>query len=413
VRRRIAGVVFLLVISLLVSLTILVYRKAFTPVVHVSLETDRAGNQLSAPADVKLRGLVVGEVRKVSTRGEGAVLDLALDPGKVALIPNDVQAQLLPKTLFGEKYVELVIPAQPAGEHLREGDVIPQDRSSVAMETQRVLDDVMPLLRSLKPVQLSMTLNALSLALRDRGDALGANLARSGAYFRELNPSVPTIGDDMRGLADFADTVSAVTPELLTTLDNFSFSSRSLVDQRAELDSFLTRTATFADTARQIVAENESRLVALSRDALPVLTLFARYSPEYPCFLKGLADYHPIVEKTFGGLQPGLHLTLEINLDRGGYAPGQEPKYRDDRAPYCDGLPTPSVPAGNTQFDDGYQSSTTPTPSKAQGFEGSALALVAAPVLGVSADQVPDVVGLLLGPLAGGNTVGLRTEGGA
>lgn len=413
VRRRLSGIVFLVVLSMLVWLTVLLYQKAFTPVVLVSLRTDHIGNQLSAPADVKLRGLVVGQVRSIRTSGDGATLELALDPDKVALIPNDVQAQLLPKTLFGEKYVALVIPEQASGEHVREGDVIPQDRSSVAMETQRVLDDVFPLLRSLKPVQLSLTLNALSTALRDRGDSLGGNLARSGGYFRSLNPSVPTIGEDMRGLADFADTVSAVTPELLTTLDNLSFSSRSLVDQRTELDTFLSRTGTFADTARDVVASNETRLVALSRDSLPVLSLFARYSPEYRCLLKGLADYRPILEDTFGGLQPGLHITLEITLDRGAYAVGQEPKYGDSRPPYCEGLPRPSVPAGDTQFDDGYQTSTTPTPAKGPLLESSALTLVVAPLFGVPADQVPDVVGLLLGPLAGGNTVGLRTEGGA
>jgi len=410
VRRRVAGIAFLAVLALLVSLAVALYQKAFTPVVHVTLETDRAGNQLSAPADVKLRGLLVGEVREIKAVRGGARLALALQPDKVRLIPEDVQAQLLPKTLFGEKYVELVIPPQASEESLREGDVISQDRSSVAMETQRVLDDIQPLLRSLRPVQLSSTLNALSTALRDRGDALGSNLVRTGAYFRALNPSVPELGENMRGLADFADTVSSVTPQLITALDNFAASSRTLVQEQDELDSFLARTGTFAETAREIVTENETRLVNLSRDSLPVLRLFARYSPEYGCFLEGLATYHPTVSKAFGGNQPGLHLTLEIIRDQGSYVPGQEPKYRDARPPYCDGLPTPARPAPDRRFDDGYQTSTTPTPR----FAGSsALALVAAPVLGVAAEDVPDVVGLLLGPLAGGNTVALRTEGGS
>lgn len=412
VRRRVAGVAFLLVLASLVTLTVLIYQRAFTPVVHVRLETDRAGNQLSAPADVKLRGLIVGEVRSVDTTGDGAVIELALQPDKVRLISRDVRAQLLPKTLFGEKYVLLVQSGAAGAEHLREGDVITQDRTRVALETQKVLDDIQPLLRSLKPVQLSLTLNALSSALRDRGDQLGANLVRTGAYFRALNPSLPTLGEDMRGLADLADTISSVTPELLTALDNFAYSSRTLVDQREELDTFLSRTSTFADTAEEVVAENESRLVSLSRDSLPVLNLLARYSPEYGCLLKGLAIYHPIVARTFGGEVTGLHLTLEVNQDQGGYAPGQEPKYRDTRPPYCDGLPNPPVPAPERRFDDGYQTSTIPTPRRGQ-LASSALALVTAPVLGVPADQVPDVIGLLLGPLAGGNTVGLRTEGGA
>ena len=49
VRQRLSGVAFLLVIGLLLWLAIALYAKAFTPVVHLSLETDRAGNQDESP----------------------------------------------------------------------------------------------------------------------------------------------------------------------------------------------------------------------------------------------------------------------------------------------------------------------------------------------------------------------------
>jgi len=67
VRLRLTGVAFLLVIASLVYLTVLLYTKAFTPIVKVELKADRIGNQLSPPADVKLRGVVVG-------RGPGGAL---------------------------------------------------------------------------------------------------------------------------------------------------------------------------------------------------------------------------------------------------------------------------------------------------------------------------------------------------
>ena len=160
------------------------------------------------------------------------------------------------------------------------------------------------------------------------------------------------------------------------------------------------------------MADNEKRFVALARDSLPSLNLYARYSPEYPCLLKALAVYSPIVEKTFGGLQPGLHITVEATRDNGGYTPGQEPKYRDRRAPYCNGLPKPKVPAGDASFDDGYRTSTTPTSATASYLSPTSgpdavVAAVTAPVLGVPVDKVPDLVAMLFGPLAAGNTVGL------
>lgn len=412
-RRRLSGVAFLVIVGLLVALTVALYQKAFTPVVRVSLKTDRIGNQLAAPADVKLRGVLVGEVRKVSSSGKGATIDLALKPEKVKDIPANVQAQLIPKTLFGEKYVLLVLPDLPSPQRIKGGDVISQDRSRTALETEKVIDDLLPLLQSLKPQDLSTTLNALSTALRDRGDKLGANLARTGAYFARFNPSLPTLAQDMAGLADFSNNTADATPALLAVLDNLSASSRNLVQEKASLDSFLASTSTFAGSAQSILAQNEARLVTLARDSLPSLTLYARYSPEYPCFLAGLARYDPIVEKTFGGLQPGLHITVEVTTDNGPYTPGQEPKYRDSRPPYCDGLPRPKVPAGDTSFDDGYRSGTTPTTAATSLFldptsgSDAALAAVTAPVLGVPVDRVPDLVTMLFGPVARGTTVGL------
>ena len=101
VRMRLVGVAFILVIAPLIALTIAIYNKAFTDVVNVTLQADRAGNQLTAPADVKLNGVIVGEAREVKASADGADIELALKPGMVESIPQNVSARLLPKTLFG------------------------------------------------------------------------------------------------------------------------------------------------------------------------------------------------------------------------------------------------------------------------------------------------------------------------
>src|SRR5437660_10704234 len=90
-RLRLYGVVFIAVIALLLSLSIAVYQKVFTPAVRITLQADTIGNQLEPPADVKLRGLIVGEVRAVRADGEKATLDIALAPEQVPRLPADVQ----------------------------------------------------------------------------------------------------------------------------------------------------------------------------------------------------------------------------------------------------------------------------------------------------------------------------------
>jgi phospholipid/cholesterol/gamma-HCH transport system substrate-binding protein len=68
-RRRLAGVVFVLVPVLLIWLAVAVYDKRFTASDPVVVETDGVGNQMHPGAEVKLRGVVVGEVRAIDATG--------------------------------------------------------------------------------------------------------------------------------------------------------------------------------------------------------------------------------------------------------------------------------------------------------------------------------------------------------
>src|SRR3954452_20408691 len=437
-RRYAAGVAFLVVLAMLVAFSVALYTKAFTPVVSVSLKTDRAGNQLSTHADVKLRGLRVGEVRSIRSSGEGATLQLALSEDLAHLIPSDVSAQLLPKTLFGEKEVNLIAAADSTARPIRTGDVIPQDRSETSIETERVLNDFLPLLQSLKPAQLSLTLNAVSSGLRGRGDRLGHNLAIDADYFRQLNPELPAIMEDFRGLADVSESYAAASSDLLRLIDNSAAASRNLVDQKEELATFLDSTSTFAQSADDFLRINDKSLIDLAAQSRPNLQLYAQFSPEYACMLHTLPKQEIVGEKTFGGIYPWLHITLEVTQDQGAYLPGDEPKFREDRGPTCFGLqgkPVVPMPA-YYEPKDGYCDSeeaaspgvTTgnchapapPTGLSARAISDPVLALggpdqreavgvAVAPVLQLSPDDVPDIATLLFGPLARGGTIGYRS----
>lgn len=412
-RQRLSGVAFLLVLAMLVWLSVALYNKDFTTTVDVSLKTDRAGNQLSVHADVKVRGVVVGEVRTISADGSRAVLALALQPGRVGRIPRNVKAQLLPKTLFGEKEVDLIVPDEASPDHIRSGDTIQQDRSTTALETETALNDLLPLLRALKPQELAVTLNALATAVRDRGSELGSTAAKQAAYFRSINASLPTLQQDMQGLADLANNYADAAPALLTTLDNLSYSSRSLVDERSRLDAFLRSTADFASTARAITAQNERSLDDLARLSRPVLAVYAKYAPIYTCTLSSIVVQQVEVERTEGGLQGGLHITLEPIKDRnGGYVPGDEPKYKEVRTNECFGLrgkrirPYPNY--ANPQ--DGYRDSDPPEdPGKGPGgCCQSIIAQLESPPVPVARRTLPagtsDLELLLLAPATGSRT---------
>jgi virulence factor Mce-like protein len=412
---RVYGVVFLLVIALLVGLTVAVYNKVFVDVVNVTLQTDHVGNQLAPPADVKLRGMIVGEVRSVSSNGEQASVHLALTPSAVGQIPRNVSARLLPKTLFGEKFVDLVIPSQPSPGHLAEGDVIAADRSSTAIELETVLDNILPLLRTIDPAKLNATLNAFATALEGRGDKLGENLELVNQYFTKLNPELETIKTDIRGLADVSEIYADAAPDLVKMLRNFSVTTRTIAAKQQAYAGFLAGTAGFATTTRDLLNDNEDRIIRLAQVGRPTLAVLAKYSPEYPCLLQGLAESNDFIGKTFANGE--LHISLEVVRAQAAFKPGDEPQFNDKSGPNCRGLPRPAVPNPPSHLNDGTKASDSnraipsflldPTSGRAGSAEEQHVVdSLVAPVMGVPADRVPDLATLLFGPMARGTAVG-------
>lgn len=357
--NHVFGMAFLLVILVLVGLAIASFQKRFTPVVMVTLLTDRIGNQLQTSSDVKIRGLIVGEVRDITTTGHGARIELALQPDKVSQIPANVDARLLPKTLFGERFVDLVVPAGGPSRPIRAGDTIGQDRTSVAIEIEQVFDNLLPLLRTVKPEKLSATLNALATTLDGRGERLGQNLVLVDRYFKALNPKMPTIKADISGLADLASTYSTAAPDLLRMLKALTTTNATIVEKKDALAGFLAGTAGFANTATGFLDANGNRIIQVGRVQRPTLGVLARYSPEYPCLAGGLAGWIPRISQAFSGHT--FHITLETVKPRAAYQPGEEPAWGDTRAPSCVGLPHPpgsqAHPKGAAHFQDGTSGS--------------------------------------------------------
>ncbi|HEX6517259.1 MAG TPA: MlaD family protein, partial [Nocardioidaceae bacterium] len=137
IEHKVLGVAFLALLVLLGWVTYAIFTKKFVDFVPVTLQASRVGLQMPDYADVKIRGVMVGEVLDRTVGSSGVRLTLGLYPGTMDTIPANVSARIVPKTLFGEKYVALQVPRDPAPGHIEAGDVITE--SDVAIEVDRVL----------------------------------------------------------------------------------------------------------------------------------------------------------------------------------------------------------------------------------------------------------------------------------
>ncbi|MGC4110903.1 MAG: MCE family protein [Nocardioides sp.] len=421
------GIGFLCLLLAGVWLTYGVFTQKFTHFDEVTLDAPTIGLQMPERADVKIRGVIVGEVLGFSATDQGATVQLGIFPSQLHTIPSNVTGAIVPKTLFGEKYVSLVVPGdQPASTPLRAGATIP--RTQVPVEVQQVLADLYPLLRTVQPADINLTLNAISTALEGRGKALGGDLATVDHYLKRVNPQIPQLVHDLRLTTKVSNTYADVTPEIAQILRNTIKTTGTLEDRHQQLQALFTDVTSFSDTAHDFLRDNGANIIRLGQVSEPQAQMLARYAPEYPCLLGGLVNSGKREAQAFRGFT--LHIVLETipNQPRG-YTPADNPVYGDGRAPSCLHLPNPPYDQTNPvrhqpNFVDGIDSPTGKgtdrvAPPYARSFtrgtgyvdgaaEAGLLKSLLGPSLGETANDVPDLGVLLVGPMARGAKVSLR-----
>ncbi|MDI6908519.1 MCE family protein [Nocardioides sp.] len=397
-RLLVAGVAFLTVIALLIALSIAIYQKVFDPATTVRIEADRAGLQLAKFGDVRLHGALVGQVRSVSQDGDQAVITVALQPDEAKRIPENVSVRILPTTLFGQKFISLVTPADPSPTSLADGDVIPADRVETNVELSRILANLFPLLRAVRPADLNATLNALATALSGRGEQLGETMDRLDDYLGEIDDHLPTLRADLVKLADVADTYDLAAPDLLGVLRDLTTTGRTVIDNKAQLGAFFGDLQGLADTSTRVLRENSTNLIRVGQVTEPMLRLLAVYSPELPCLLQGAARYAPRLARTFEGNQVKQY----IEFGTAQYRPYDErdrPTYGEvGHGPWCLGLPHPKVPAPPIALDQGSDMDEHP-PDSPLPTQLSGLGRVGADYSGTAGER--QVVNALLAQLTG------------
>lgn len=427
--HTVLGVVFLCLILTGVWVSYGVFTKKFTDYDEVTLRTSKIGLQLPMRADVKIRGVQVGEVVDIDADSDGASLTLGLYPDERDQIPANVTGSIVPKTLFGEKYVSLVVPEQASADSIAADATI--ERTEVSTEVEQVLSDLYPLLRAVQPAEINMTLNAIATALEGRGDQLGENLETLDSYLRRFNPEIPALVEDLRLTAKVSDIYADVLPEVATILRNTITTTQTLEGREDKLHALFKDIGRFSATTERFLDANGDNLVRLGELGRTQLRVLAKYAPEYPCLLEGIVAAGDLQAEAFRGFT--LHIVLETlpNQPRG-YGPQDAPVYGEARGPHCGSLPHPPGNQADPfdeqpDFADGIDEPTGKGTSRAatgwasgwptewaggDGYSGgrdeaALLKGLLGTSIGSAPADVPDLGVLLVGPMARGATVTL------
>jgi phospholipid/cholesterol/gamma-HCH transport system substrate-binding protein len=339
-----AGVAFITVMAVLVGLSIAIYNKAFSDPTMVTIKAENAGLQLAKFGDVRRHGALVGHVREIGNDGKQAVIKVALSPKAAKNIPENISVEILPTTLFGQKYISIVDPDDPSAKSLSDGDVIPSDRVTTNVELQKILADLFPLLRSIRPADLSSTLYALATALRGRGDQLGETMVKLDDYLTTMNVHLPTLQQDLVLLAEVSKTYALAAPDLVRMLRNATTTAHTVTDKANQLGTFIDDVTGLGKTSTRILTENEANIVRAPQVSRPLLRLLDTYSPELPCLINGAARYSGRLNQIFREGKVWQSMRLAANQRRP-YDERDRPVYGEQgTGPRCWGLPSPPQP---------------------------------------------------------------------
>ena len=231
---------------------------------HVSAELRDAGGSLAGGADVKVRGVIVGRVTGVGPGADGGVrVNILIPQSNLDMVPANVVARILPATVFGTSFVDLVPPAGGAAskDALRAGAVIPADKTQGTLELQQALDDIDSLVKAVGPAELASAIGSAAQALDGRGLKLGDTIDVANAYLAKLNPKMPLVREDVRKLADNLELAQQVAPDLFQATNDALMTARTIVDEKASIATLISGGLTLTTQANTFLQQNSAALI--------------------------------------------------------------------------------------------------------------------------------------------------------
>ena len=263
---------------------------------RVTVELPETGG-LYPRANVTYRGSEVGIVESVSLTDTGVQAVLSLDSG--VRIPADVEAEVHSVSAVGEQYVQLV-PRSGGGPELRDGDVIPRDRTSVPPDVNTVLEPTNRGLDAIPRENLQTVVDEAYEAVGGLGPELRRLVSGSTALATEARQNL----DSLITLVDESQPVlnsqTDTAPSIRAWAANLAEISSQLRDQDTAVAGLLDKGPGAAEEVR---------------------ALFDRLQPTLPVVLANLVSvgevavaYQPSLEQLLVLLPQGTAITQAVGV---------------------------------------------------------------------------------------------------
>jgi virulence factor Mce-like protein len=140
-------------------------------------------------AEVTYRGVAVGRVSDMKLIDDGVRVVLTMKPG-ADKIPADTKAIVATRSAVGEQYV-LLQPDDNKAPYLKDGSVIPKNRTSIPVPVEQLLLNMDKLVGSVDQEHLRVVVDELGQAFAGSGDDLGRLIDNGNLLLARAEESLP------------------------------------------------------------------------------------------------------------------------------------------------------------------------------------------------------------------------------
>ncbi len=287
-RNIISGAVGLLLLIAGITVGIKASFGAFDGGYQLTGTFAAAGQGLIDGSDVKVRGVNVGEVSGIDLVDNRAVVTMRISDGTE--IPVAAQAVIRPKTLFGEKFVDL-IPGQTesTGPYLADGDEIADTLGG--FELEQVLADTYPVLEAVDPAELAIVLDELATSADGLGETVNRSLVNGAAVAELTTSNDAEFRQFTADLALLSEELDALAPDLVAGARDLNVALPSLNARSDQLNSLLVQASRLSSDLADLLENNEAFTTrALTDGSRQLQTLFDNRGQLQPLLL-GITRY--------------------------------------------------------------------------------------------------------------------------
>jgi phospholipid/cholesterol/gamma-HCH transport system substrate-binding protein len=181
-------------------------------------------------AEVTYRGVAVGRVSDMQLVDDGVRVTLTIDPGTDA-IPADTEAIVATRSAVGEQYVNLR-PPDDKGPFLKDGAIIPQERTAIPVPVEQLLLNIDQLVGSLDQENLRIVVDELGQAFAGAGDDLGRLIDNGNLLLARAEESLPRT---LQLITD-GQTVLDTQVDSRTAIQQWAADLRQVTDTLVDID---------------------------------------------------------------------------------------------------------------------------------------------------------------------------------